>query len=101
MSQSAFVGVIDLLRIMPTEAQSSQLVIANVSDQFQELGIFAEKRLPDVSAAFDGKALTLTVHNLAHPPHQESGFVARDQCVPFTPPDHFEAVPTSATKSCS
>ena len=93
MFHGALVGVINFLWIVAAAMQPVDIVVAHISDQFQQLRISAKELLADV-----GAALVLAVYALFHPLQQKSGGIACQQAIPVAAPDHFDHIPAGPAK---
>ena len=92
------VGRVDLLRIVAAAAQLAQLLVGQVLDQLEQLGILAEEVLADVGAGHDGVLLILAVDDLAHALHEQAGLVLGQQRVPVVAPDDLDDIPAGAAE---
>jgi hypothetical protein len=90
------VGGPDLLGVVPAAAKSPDLVVGEVRDELQELGIPAEEVLPRVGPGAHGVVLVVAVHRLGHPADQEARLVPRDEVVPVVTPHDLDDVPARA-----
>ena len=93
------IGVVDLARIVAAPLQAHQVVVAEVRDQVQQLGIFAEEILADVGAVLGDVGLEFAIHHFAHALEQQAGGVARQEPVPILAPDDLQDVPAGAAES--
>ena len=99
VSHGALVGVIDLDRIVTAAAQVPDLVVGHVLDQLQQLGIFAEKFLADISAVHargtsDIRRRRTSCMRLSSRPLESR---ASRSSQPDAP-DHFDDVPARAAE---
>src|SRR5262249_13382880 len=85
---------IDLFRIVTAAVKLLQLLVREVFDHLQQLGIFAEKVFADVGSAFDDIFLVLPVNDLSHAMDELAIAVGSQERVPVAPPDHLDDVPS-------
>src|SRR5271154_2012263 len=92
------VGVENLLRIVAATAQIPDVVVGQVLDQLQQLGIFAEKFFPDKCAVVGAETLIFAVDAFVHALDQEAGGIAGEKIVPAGAPDQLDHVPAGAAE---
>ncbi len=98
MIQRALVGVVDLQRIVTAAPQRAHFFVRQVLHQLQQFGIFAEKLLAGVGAAFGFEILIFAVDGLVHPLDEQAGGVAGEKVVPTAAPHHLDHVPSGAAE---
>src|SRR5260221_8875733 len=74
------------------------LFVAQMIDEFEEFGIFAEEMMARVAARLDAILLVIAVHAFFHALEQETAFVARNNFVPLAAPNYLDDVPACATE---
>ncbi|MNP73087.1 hypothetical protein D3C76_1697520 [compost metagenome] len=67
MAHGGGVGVVDLLRVMAAARQLPDVVIAQVTDQRLQLGVFAEEMLSHIGAVLGLVVLIIAIDALHHP----------------------------------
>ncbi|MNY28960.1 hypothetical protein D3C86_1629730 [compost metagenome] len=67
MAHRGSVCVVDLFRVMAAARELPDVFVAQVADQFQQLGVFAKKMLTYVSAVLRLVVLIVAVHAFHHP----------------------------------
>ena len=90
---------IDLVGIVTAPVQVHDVLVTEVFDQLEGLGILAEEMLPRVGAAVEFAVLELAVADLVHNFLQQATLVPFDQGVPLPAPDHLDDLPPRATKN--
>ena len=93
------VGRVNLLRVVTAAQQLLQLVVGQVTHEFQQLGILAEEMFADVTARLDRVLLEVAVHGLFHPLDQKPALIRREQRIPIDAPNHFDDVPACAAEN--
>jgi len=88
----------DLARIVAAAVQLPDVVVGEVRDHRQQLGVSAEEVLPRVGAAARLVVLVVAVDRLLHALEQEALAVPREQRVPAVAPDHLDHVPARAAE---
>ncbi|MNV27224.1 hypothetical protein D3C71_1183650 [compost metagenome] len=92
------VGGVNLLRIVTAAGQCPDLVIAQVCDQRQQLGILAEEVFAHVGTVLRLEGLVVAIHALHHALAQQAGAVLGEQRIPATTPDHLDDVPAGGAE---
>ena len=93
------IGCIHLVGVMAAPIEIHDVLITEVFDQLERLGVFPEEVLAGVGATVELAVLELTVTHLIHDLLQESALVALDQRVPLAPPNHLDDMPAGAPKN--
>ena len=91
-------GVVNLHGVVATASKVANLIVAEMLDQLQQLGVTTEEILADIFARFDAVLLELAVNDFCQCFFQQSGFVGFKKGVPFGPPDNFNNVPTGSSE---
>src|SRR5207245_8431497 len=92
------VRAIDLERVVAAARQLLDLLIRQVGDESEQLGVPAEKVLADVRPRLDGVLLHLAVDDFAHPFDEEARRILGEQRVPVAAPDNLDDVPAGAAE---
>ena len=69
------VSSVDLIRVMTTAGQTSQLLVAVTLNQLQEFRIFTKEMFTDVIAFFKSEMLHLTIEDFVHTFDQQARIV--------------------------
>ena len=85
---------IHFVRVMPPAVEVHDVVVAQVFDQFQRLGVLAKKVLARIRATVELTVLQLTVAHLVHDFLQVTTLIALNERVPLAPPNDFDDMPT-------
>src|SRR5262249_15369360 len=97
---SALVGVVDLFGIVAAAAQFEDLFVAEVGDDVEELGVFAEEVLADECAVLGHVALKFAIDDFAHAALQQPARIALQKRIPIGAPDGLDDIPAGAAEGC-
>ena len=92
------IGCIHLIGIMASSIEVHDFFITQALNQLQSLGVFAEKVFSGIGTTIELEILQFTVADLIHTALQQPRRVPFQQRIPFSAPDYFYDVPTSAPK---
>src|SRR5690606_16233602 len=92
------VCVVNLVRIMAAAREMKNLVVAHVTYQLKQLGVFAEEMLARVGATIGLVILHFAIDNFVHALLQKAGLVFFQQFIPVAAPQNFDYVPASTTE---
>src|SRR5213593_3071839 len=98
MFDGGLVSGVNFFRIVATAQQLAYVIIGQMVDHFQQLGILAEEVFARIAAGLDGIFLIFTVDGFLHALHQQTLIVRCQEGIPIGTPDHFDDVPARATK---
>src|SRR5262249_6477736 len=87
---------VHLHRIVATQTQLTDLIVAEVLDELEQARVATEKVLADVGARLDGVLLVLAVHDFAETLDEDALGVTLEQRIPVAAPDALDDVPAGA-----
>ena len=93
-----FVGGINFFRIVAAAQQFVDLVVGQMIDHLQQLGIFAKEMFARVAAGLDRIFLIIAIDGFFHALEQQALFIGCEQRIPIGAPDDFDDIPAGAAK---
>src|SRR5262245_30689389 len=98
MLHSRAVRRLNLLRIVPAEAQLFELFVGKTLDHFQQARVCAEEMFAEIGARFGRVFLALAVDDFAHAFDEQTLAILGEQRVPIAAPYHLDDVPPRASE---
>ncbi len=98
MFGGAFVGVVDLDRVMAAAVQAGELLVGHVLYKIEQFGVLAKEVLAKVGTTLGLVGLEVAIDALFHALEQEAGVVALEEGIPVRTPDNLDDVPAGAAE---
>ena len=92
------VGGVDLDRIVSAATQVTNLIVTQMLNELQQIGMPTEEVVANVGPRLDAVLLELTVHDLAERLDENARLVGIEQRLPVAAPHNLDDVPTGSTE---
>ena len=98
MFGGGLIGGVDLDRVVSATTQVANLIVAQVFNQLQQIGMPTEEVVANVGSGLDAVLLELTVYDLAERLDEDARLIGIEQRLPVAAPHDLDDVPTGSTE---
>src|SRR5258708_3604408 len=86
-------GGVHFARIMTAAIHFAELIVAQMIDHLEQLGMSAKEMLANVAAGLDRTFLVFAVNRFLHTLEEQTFRVFLEKFIPVGPPNHLEDIP--------